>query len=174
MNSTISNYIQTQISYPLLIDEMPSENIGMICIVTCHDNDAIARSIKSLQTMAQPAFDIELYVMIYACRDDQQEVHDRNIAIDIALHEIDPLPEWCRLYVITNNNFARPKATAEFAAKIGMDDAVRRFQYMKKPDGLIASLKPDFVVDDFGFDILNEEDCQTVLEYCKCNTAPNV
>jgi len=163
MNSTISNYIQTQILYPLLIDDMPSESLGLICVIPCHDNDQILRSIQSLKSADRPSCDVEIYVMIYACRDDEQSLHDRNMAIDVALHEIDELPDWCRMYVITNNNFAAAKANPDFVAKIGMDDAVRRFNYMKNPSGCLTVLNPDFGIAD----IQPNESHKTVTNYCQ-------
>jgi len=148
MNKTISRYINQNIKYPLLIEDIPDPNLGMIIVIPCHNEPDIVSSVKSIYTSSVPKCPIEIIVVINGSSDNPESVEIQNKKSYEELHAIDDLPDWCKLYVIMNNNFSPKKAGVGLARKIGMDDAVRRFVYLEKFDGIIVCYDADSQCED--------------------------
>ncbi len=148
MNKTISRYINQNIKYPLLIEDIPDPKLGMIIVIPCHNEPDVAMSVRSIYTSAQPKCSIEIIVVINGSSDNPESVEVQNKKSYEDLHALDDLPDWCKLYVIMNNNFSPKKAGVGLARKIGMDDAVRRFVHMEKADGVIVCYDADSQCED--------------------------
>lgn len=148
MNKTISRYIRQNIKYPLLIEDVPSDDLGMIIVIPCHNEPDVVSSIQSIYRCAPPRCCVEIIVVINGSGDDDPSIVFQNEKSYAELHALNDLPNWCSLYVIMNNNFSPKKAGVGLARKIGMDDAIRRFVDLEKYDGIIVCYDADSHCDD--------------------------
>lgn len=148
MNKTISRYIKRNIKYPLLVEDVPSDDLGVIIVIPCYNEPDVVSAVKSIYESDRPSCSVEVLVIINGSDADPKEVVLQNIKSYNDLHELNDLPEWFSLYVIMNNNFSEKKAGVGLARKIGMDDAVRRFVHMEKYDGIVVCYDADSNCDD--------------------------
>jgi hypothetical protein len=148
MNKTISRYIRQNIKYPLLIEDVPASDLGMIIVIPCHNEPDVVSAVKSIYTSDRPTCSVEVIVVINGSDTDPKYIEEQNIKSYQDLHALENLPDWFSLFVIMNNNFSAKKAGVGLARKIGMDDAVRRFVHLEKYDGLIVCYDADSNCDD--------------------------
>ena len=148
MNKTISSYIQQNIKYPLLIEDVPAQDLGMIIVMPCHNEGNVVASVKSIYQSNRPSCSVELLVVIYGSDTDSESVEIQNQKSYEELHALSDLPEWFSLFVIMNNNFSSQRSGPGLARKIGMDDAVRRFDHMSRYDGVIICFDADAECDE--------------------------
>ena len=148
MNKTISRYIRQNIKYPLLVEDVPASDLGMIIVIPCYNEPDVVSAVKSIYQSNRPPCSVEVLVIINGSDADPESVEIQNKKSYNDLHELQDLPDWFSLYVIMNNNFSDKKAGVGLARKIGMDDAVRRFVHEEKYDGLIVCYDADSNCDD--------------------------
>lgn len=148
MNKTISRYIRQNIKYPLLIEVVPADDLGMIIVIPCYNEPDVVSAVKSIYQCDPPTCSVEVLVVINGSDADPKSVELQNIKSYQDLHELDDLPDWFSLYVIMNNNFSEKKAGVGLARKIGMDDAVRRFVHLERYNGVVVCYDADSDCDD--------------------------
>ena len=148
MNKTISRYIRQNIKYPLLIEDVPADDLGMIIVIPCYNEPDVVSAVKSIYQCDPPSCSVEVLVVINGSDADPESVELQNIKSYQDLHELDDLPDWFSLYVIMNNNFSEKKAGVGLARKIGMDDAVRRFVHLERYNGVVVCYDADSDCDD--------------------------
>lgn len=148
MNKTISRYIRQNIKYPILIEDVPAADLGIIIVIPCHNEPDVVSAVKSIYQSSRPACSVEVIVVINGSAEDPESIELQNQKSYQELHALDDLPKWFSLYVIMNNNFSEKKAGVGLARKIGMDDAVRRFVHMDKNDGVVVCYDADSKCDD--------------------------
>jgi hypothetical protein len=148
MNKTISRYIRQNIKYPLLIEDVPAEDLGMIIVIPCHNEPDVVSAVKDIYQSTQPTVSVEVIVVINGSDSDPESIEIQNKKSYEDLHALEGLPNWFSLYVIMNNSFSEKKAGVGLARKIGLDDAVRRFVHMEKYDGIMVCYDADSNCDD--------------------------
>ena len=148
MNKTISRYIRQNIKYPLLVEDVPASDLGMIIVIPCYNEPDVISAVKSIYQSNRPSCSVEVLVIINGSDADPESIEIQNKKSYNDLHELKDLPDWFSLYVIMNNNFSDKKAGVGLARKIGMDDAVRRFVHEEKYDGVIVCYDADSNCDD--------------------------
>ena len=137
-------YLQRQNSEKL-ISQPPDADIGIIVVIPCFQEPEILKTLESLNRCSLPAQKVEVIVLINHSETAEKEVQVQNRATRTELD----------LWIEQNNNkqiqfFAvgpvvlkKKWAGAGLARKRGMDEAVRRFQQINRPDGIIVSLDAD-------------------------------
>lgn len=148
MNKTISRYIRQNIKYPLLIEDAPAADLGMIIVIPCHNEPDVVSAVQSIYKSDQPNCSVEVIVVINGSDSDSESAEIQNRQSYQDLHALEDLPDWFSLYVIMNNNFSAKKAGVGLARKIGMDDAVLRFVHMEMYDGVVVCYDADSNCDD--------------------------
>ncbi|MFK8037809.1 MAG: glycosyltransferase family 2 protein [Crocinitomicaceae bacterium] len=127
--------------------EKTSPNLGLIVVIPCFNEPDIIKSIESLAACKKPLKDVEIIVVI-----NHGEHHDTEI-IDQNKNALNSLKKWStqnnpffKLHVITSFNLPKKHAGVGLARKIGMDEAVARFDSAKY-DGLIICFDADSTCD---------------------------
>ena len=145
--SFANRYIDRNINYPAFVKELPSSNLGMIVVIPCYDEPELLNTIRSLAACLQPANDVEVFVVVNQSEQSPERVRLQN------RQTIEELAEWSlnhhpffKLHVLAPSPFRKKHAGAGLARKTGMDEAVRRFAELEKPEGLIISLDADTFV----------------------------
>jgi len=138
------------------VEDVPDEKLNIIVVIPCHNEPDVNSSIRSLMNCEDPGCAVEVVVVINAGREDSDSIKEQNQKSYEELNSITDFPSWMRMYCIMNNEFAPKKAGVGMARKIGMDDAVRRFEYMEKLNGVIVCYDADSQCDPNYLKAINE------------------
>ena len=141
-------YIQNNVVYPVFINEKVPEKLAVIVMIPCLNEPEILRTIESLWKCDPIESFCEVIVAVNNSELAATDVKNFN------RQTFENLQAWKkendRPNMILHPIYAadvNPKfAGAGMARKIGMDEAIRRFNAIKKPEGVIVSLDADCLV----------------------------
>lgn len=145
-----STYFSRFTSYSYAIEHTPHADVGIIVVIPCYNEPDIADTLQSLLECKKPTCNTEVIIVINHAEDSPQEI--------VQTHEdtYHKLKDFCRtasttqlqFHIVYSPNLPKKHAGVGLARKIGMDEAVRRFSIIHKPNGIIASLDADSLVAD--------------------------
>ncbi len=146
--SFASRYIESRILSPRLIDEDPSANLGLIVVIPACNEPDLLKTIRSLASCSPPGCAVEVIVVMNESENCREEISRQNDRTLLSLQEWKKRhPEvFFSLYPVRPGPFPQKHAGVGLARKTGMDDAVRRFGLLRKPEGIIVSLDADTLV----------------------------
>jgi hypothetical protein len=144
-----STYLKERALFPELIKEAPSENTGIIAVVPSYSEPDITDLLDSVAQCDDPACKTEVIIIVNTPAEADQESRKNN------LESIRKAEAWknnhpdCffQLSVIDVTSCKIDGWGVGLARKTGMDEAVRRFNQIDKPDGVILSLDADCTVE---------------------------
>ena len=140
-----SAYLKQRALFPDLIKEAPSENTEIIVVVPSYDEPEITGLFDSLILCREPACGVEVIIIINA-PDGATEgsISNNHKSIqNIKTWKKEHSDCFFRLFVIDVTDGQPDGWSVGLARKTGMDEAVRRFDRLNKPDGIILSLDAD-------------------------------
>lgn len=138
-------YIEKNIVYPEFIDAVVLPSVSMIIMIPCLNEPEIYRTLESLWSCVPIRSFCEVIVVVNESENSSQAVKCFNQETYLKLFE--RKKENDRPALILHPIYARSvnakHAGAGMARKIGMDEAVRRFNDINKPNGVIISTDAD-------------------------------
>ncbi|MCO6500462.1 MAG: glycosyltransferase family 2 protein [Vicingus serpentipes] len=141
MNYYLDNYAVR----PQLIPDGVPRNLGIIVVIPCYNEPSLIHSLQSLFDCTLPSCSVEIIVVINASENSSPEIIKQNKkTLDEALnwaetHQKNKL-SYC---FIKENSLPKKHAGVGLARKIGMDEAVRRFESISHSDGIIVCFDAD-------------------------------
>jgi len=142
----------------VLIPPPSAPELGLIIVIPCLQEPAMIKLLEHLHSCQMPPSVIEVIVVINhasdasdAVRAANQETFDK-ISIWKQDHDIDGF----RMHALRAFDLPPKTAGVGLARKIGMDEAMRRFAAIDRPDGVIASLDADCLVSNNYFNVLQD------------------
>ena len=156
-----SAYLAKGALFNSFIDEMPLPDMGMVVVIPAYDEPEIALCLSSLARCSEPPVPTEVIIIV----NSPASSGDAGLRANRVTLEI--IEQWrrnsgepfFRLFVFDAGQPEIKGWGVGAARKTGMDEAVRRFSMIEKPDGVIVSLDADCTVsenyftalwDDFG------------------------
>jgi hypothetical protein len=154
-----SSWLESGALFPLLINEAPDNETGIIVVVPAFDELTIIEMLDSLVLCKEPSCRTEVIIIVNATTNASSESLKNNLT---SLNKIQAWKNkntkyFFRLYPI---NLGQPSIKGwgvGLARKAGMDEAARRFNEINKPNGVIANLDADCTVQDNYFVTLEKE-----------------
>ena len=138
-------YIEKNVVYPEFIDSIVSPLVSMIVMIPCLNEPEIFRTLDSLWSCEPIKSYCEVVVVVNESENSSQAVKDFNQQNYLNLLEWKK--ENDRPKLILHPIYAREvnakHAGAGMARKIGMDEVIRRFNALNRPDGVIISTDAD-------------------------------
>jgi len=141
----MSYYLQTQLSFqhPCIL-KAPQQELSIIVVIPCFNETQLIKSLESLNNCDLPKGWVEIITVINNSEFSSNTIKETN-AKTLKLAE-----QWATLnarngisfYFINANNLPDKDAGVGLARKIGMDEAVIRFEQINK-DGIIACFDAD-------------------------------
>jgi hypothetical protein len=131
------------------IKEPPRGLLHFIVVIPAYLEDNIELTLNSLLEAKQPAFDVEVLVVVnYSITD----VPGNKLRSGELFRKLEV---WCskhsgaslKFFALLAADLPHKHAGAGLARKIGMDEAICRFNRLNRPDGMILSLDADTPVD---------------------------
>ena len=141
-------YINKNIVYPEFIDAVVSPEVSMIVMIPCLNEPEIFRTLESLWSCDPIKSSCEVIVVVNESENSTLAVKNFN------QETYNKLFDWKRendrekliLHPIYAQSVNAKHAGAGMARKIGMDEVIRRFNALNRPDGVIISLDADCLV----------------------------
>jgi hypothetical protein len=141
-------YIEKNIVYPEFISAVVSPSVHMFVVIPCLNEPDIFRTMESLWACEPINSSCEVIVVVNDSENSSSEVKSFN------QETYSKLIDWKRendkenliLHPIYARSVNAKHAGAGMARKIGMDEVVRRFNALNRPEGVIVSLDADCLV----------------------------
>tara|TARA_B110000459_G_scaffold204010_1_gene263379 strand:+ start:4236 stop:5459 length:1224 start_codon:yes stop_codon:yes gene_type:complete len=127
-----------------LITEIPQSDLGIVVVIPCCNEPDLTASLQSLYACDEPLCTVEVIVVINASERAEEAVLVQNNKSLIAAEA------WKKehlnkvtFHFIAENELPKKHAGVGLARKIGMDEAVRRFEAVNNYQGIIACFDAD-------------------------------
>jgi hypothetical protein len=157
--SFASSWLRSGTLFPELINEAPDKETGIIVVVPAFDEPSIVELLVSLASCKIPLCKSEVIIVINAPGNALSSSLENNLR---AFFEIE---EWKRrnpdcFFSTYPVNLGQPRIKGwgvGLARKAGMDEALKRFNSIDRPDGVIVNLDADCSVRENYFVSLENE-----------------
>jgi len=138
-------YIEKNIVFPEFIDSEVYPFVSMIVMIPCLNEPEIFRTLESLWSCEPIRSYCEVIVVVNESENSTQSVKNFNQETYTKLFDWKKENDWPNLILhpIYARSVNAKHAGAGMARKIGMDEAVRRFNVLNKPNGVIISTDAD-------------------------------
>jgi hypothetical protein len=153
------NYFDRFQSRPIRIFEKSNKNTGIIVVIPCFSEPEILDSLKSLADCEISDKSVEIITIINFPENASLDIKKYNIDIFRFLESETPKSEHRNLkfFNILCDNLPVKEAGVGLARKIGMDEALRRFAAIQKPEGIIVGFDADSRVEsNYFFEIFKQ------------------
>lgn len=144
-----NKYLQKQ-NKVALIEQLPDLELEMIIMIPCFREPDILKTLESLAKCELPCNKVEVLVLINHSETTLNEVkqYNRNTKIEIDGWISNHKSGGIKFFAIGPVELPKKWAGVGLARKAGMDEALRRFNLLKKPNGIIVSLDADTLVEN--------------------------
>lgn len=153
-----SGWLEEKTIFPEFIRDAPDKDTGIIVVVPAYSEPGILQLIDSLFSCTQPGCKVEIIIVINAPSGANAESLEYN------RQSIINIESWKRnhsgffsLFVVEATPFVKEKWGVGMARKMGMDEAVRRFNRIDRPEGVILCLDADCTVKKNYFTAVYDE-----------------
>jgi hypothetical protein len=170
-----STYLEKRALFPEILTEAPHIQTGIIVVVPAYDEPGISRLLESLILCREPDCRTEVIIVVNAPEEASDESIQNNF---LTLQNIESWKKehpncFFRLFAFKADNKNIRDWGVGLARKTGMDEAVRRFNSIDKPDGIILNIDADCGVEENYFvavcdELLKEKDrkaCSLYFEH---------
>jgi hypothetical protein len=127
-----------------LIFDLPSLNLGVVIIVPCFNEDNTIKALESLYFCKPARHDVEVIVIINYPGNKEADygIQHSNLFNSLKIWADSHSKENLKFFI---HLIKLPAKTAGVghARKIGMDEALRRFNFINKPLGIVANFDAD-------------------------------
>jgi hypothetical protein len=145
-----NQYLEKHKEIKFQIKAGPPEDLRYIVVIPCYYEKSLIDSLESLYNCIRPAGSVEILIVINSSAKDGNAVKEQN------LKTYKEAGEWIKVHPDKKLNFhiiylpdlSPNYAGAGYARKIGMDEAVRRFNIIRNPSGIIISFDADSICDN--------------------------
>ncbi|NPA67538.1 MAG: glycosyltransferase family 2 protein [Chlorobi bacterium] len=132
------------------ISEKPAEDLFLSIVVPAYNEPELCKSLMSLKRCIPANGSVEVLVIINSGENTNEDVISKNRAtFEKALKFAKKNNTGkLRFYILNFENLPAKSAGVGTARKIGMDEALRRFNFLNKPQGIIAGFDADAEVSE--------------------------
>jgi len=145
----MTNYLQNKTFLDQQIfDQVPGE-LGMIVVIPCFNEPDLISTLNSLFNCNETEKIVEVIVVVNSSENVSQEISSQNqkTISEAAIWILDHQSKKLKFYLINAPNLPKKHAGVGLARKIGMDEAVRRFENIGNKNGIIVGFDADSSCD---------------------------
>jgi hypothetical protein len=144
-----STYLEQRALFPQKISEAPDKETGIIVVVPAYNEPGISKLLDSLITCTEPECKTEVIIVINAPDNATPESIENNTKTLNNIESWKKKNNHCffRLFAFIVAQKTISGWGVGLARKTGMDEAIRRFNSINKPYGVIINLDADCTVD---------------------------
>jgi glycosyltransferase involved in cell wall biosynthesis len=152
-------YLAKHAFAPPFVHYPPKADLKLCIVLPALNEPSLLPALNSLLQCTTLDCSVEILVMINASVAADKEIHDQN---EFTFHEVTQFAseqnrQDIRIFPLLRNDLPDKDAGVGLARKIGMDEAVRRFNQLNQPKGIIAAFDADASCDpDFIYQLLKQ------------------
>lgn len=136
------------------------KDTGLIVVIPAYrEDELIFSTIKSLFSCEPPSFGVEVIVVFNTPEDEDHEIISEQKECASSVREFvksSQCPSWLSFFTLEAYNLRKKHFGAGLARKTGLDEAVRRFDKLNAPDGILSCLDADSPVASNYFTAIEE------------------
>jgi len=144
-----STWLGERTLFPQLISEAPDPHTEIIVVIPAFNEPDICILLNSLLRCINPGCGTEIIIIVNAPENAEKGALENNLKC------IRKTEEWksehpesfFRIHIVDITSRIKGEWSVGMARKTGMDEAVRRFDSLNRPDGIILSLDADCKVE---------------------------
>ncbi len=146
---SVNRYLLKHAFFQPQITTTPEENLEVVVVIPGFNEPDILGILNSLADCDAPHCSVEILVVINSGENPDHEVLQMNEGRknDVRKFSADLKIDWLRCYMIEADDLPKRHAGVGLARKIGMDEAVNRFETVNNHDGIILNVDADCKVD---------------------------
>jgi len=145
LNILSSHYLSRYAWPGPVINKAPAKDLKMSIVIPCYKEPDVLGALNSLDQCQHPECTFEIIIVINHSEDENEKVKAFN---NLVAREVE---EWCLSHnsgkydamMIKAFDLPAKSAGVGLARKIGMDEAVRRFEMINEPNGIIVCFDAD-------------------------------
>lgn len=170
-----TKWLEERALFPELIKEAPDNQTGIIVVVPAYNEPGIVILLDSLASCTEPHCKVEIIIVVNAQKeaDIAAILNNRKCIMNIKSWKKRNENCFFRLYVVDAGQPSIKGWGVGLARKTGMDEALRRFNAIERPGGVIVCLDADCTVEKNYFvsiadDLLNRKErtaCSIYFEH---------
>jgi len=132
-----------------VIPQDPGKNTGIIVVIPCYREPDIRLTLESLLKCDPAQAETEVIVLVNHSEEATKETreYNRKTADDLQNWVVQNTMPGIRFFIAGPVELRKKWAGAGLARKSGMDEAIRRFNFLNRADGIVISLDADTIVD---------------------------
>jgi hypothetical protein len=164
-----SAYLHDRTLFPEFIKEAPDLKTGIIIVIPAYDEPGIVRLLDSLHECDIPPCTVEVFVVVNAPSGaSRQSLENNGLTINnIQVWKRIHREAFFRLFYFDVPVESIKGWGVGLARKTGMDEAVRRFETINRPEGIILCLDADCQVSrNYIVEVYNEFLCNRKRHAC--------
>ena len=164
----MTNYLHKHAIYPSQIKASPLPNLNIIIVIPCHDEPDVLSSVQALRDCKPPEGSVEVIVVVNGSEQNTTEIKQQNKLTISQLQQWIPrnTDERFQCFTLYHPDMPAKHAGVGLARKIGMDEAVWRFEKIGNPRGIIACFDADSRCDTNYLQALEQHFTQTDTVAC--------
>lgn len=140
-------YLQKYGVRPALIEKAPDPHLHLIVVIPAYKEVSVVDAINSLWQCAMPQKGVEVIVVFNQSEKSSKEVTAINVKAYDELERLKGRTQSIEVHVLKEFNLPAKHAGVGLARKIGMDEAVRRFELVNNSNGIIICYDADCTCD---------------------------
>ena len=142
-------YLNNYRIYPDYIQTFPDKDLNIIVFIPCYNEPNLLITLDSLYKCKRPKSHVEIIIVVNSAVDEKNKIVENN------KNTIQQANNWIKthneknftFYTIYQDNLQKKYAGVGFARKIGMDEAVSRFNKINNNKGILVSFDADATCD---------------------------
>ncbi|MDQ3191331.1 MAG: hypothetical protein M3Q58_07055 [Bacteroidota bacterium] len=143
------NYLDRHAYYPQKLFDKPNDNLGIVVVIPAFCEPLLLESLISIKKCDQPICSVEVIVVI------NHSIEADELTKTTSIQMIRQAQQWIdnnneeklKFHIIEAFDFPQKIAGVGLARKVGMDEAVRRFQKVDNAKGIICCFDADSCCD---------------------------
>lgn len=142
-------YLNNYKIYPDYIQTFPDKDLNIIVFIPCYNEPNLLITLDSLYKCKRPKSHVEIIIVVNSAIDEENKIIENN------KKTIQQANNWIKthneknftFYTIYQDNLQKKYSGVGFARKIGMDEAVSRFNKINNNKGILVSFDADATCD---------------------------
>src|SRR3972149_3134037 len=135
-------------AFTQIIEEKPPGQLRFIVVIPCYNEPFLLKTLDSLNSCIPPKSLLEVILVFNSAINTPGNIKQVNQdTIGSVKNWIENTPSFFKTHIINFTDLPEKYAGVGLARKIGMDEAVRRFNYLNNKDGVIISFDADATCD---------------------------
>ncbi|SFF09912.1 glycosyltransferase [Thermophagus xiamenensis] len=158
IKALFDNYLEKHTPEYKVSTPPPVDLTQIVVIPSYREKDYLFRTLDSLRACQPPSGTVEVIVVLNTSEKDSPAIQEEQKQCQRALSEYSQKYQvpWLQIYSLEAYQLRKKHFGAGMARKIGLDEAIRRFHAIHRPNGIISCLDADSPVAPNYFTAIEE------------------